>query len=185
MDWSAIVIAAALGGLVLFVWYAVAWMALPHHRDDYRSCPDKEVVERAVGTLPPQDAFYVLPHMKDYPGGMKDPALAERMQSAPSALLMVFPPGPPMSGATFGRSFLLNLLEAFGLAVLVACIGDGVEGMLSRMTICSATALFVAVASQFSMANWRAAPWRFAWTSAFDKVTGYALVGVVLWLVGL
>jgi hypothetical protein len=184
MDWTAILIGAATGGAVLFVWAAVAWMGLHHHHGDYVPCPGREKIDPVLAALPPRDAFYCIPHFADYPGGMKDPALAARLQQSPSAMLMVWPPGPPMSGATFGRSFLLNVLEAFGLAFLVACVAGQVTGLWSRVAICVGAALFVVVASSLPLANWHASPWRFAFTSAFDKVVGYALVGVALHFVG-
>ena len=180
MDWTTLLIGGAAAGVVLFFWAAIAWMALPHHHRDYRTCPDKEAVERAIATLPPRDAWYVLPHMNDYPGGMKDPALAERMRSAPSALLMVCKPSAPMGPGTFGRSLVLNLTEGIGLAVLVTQMAGEDGDLITRVVLCLGAALFVAAASPLSLANWRASPWRFAWTSTFDKLVGYGLAGVVL-----
>ena len=92
MDWTLILLGALGGGVVLFVWYAVAWMALPHHKKDFRGVQNPGPLEAALSNVEVQPVFYSLPFMDDYDQGMKDPAFIERMNKGPNALLLMMPP---------------------------------------------------------------------------------------------
>src|SRR5687768_870754 len=110
MDWNSILIAGGVSGVVLFVWYGLAWMALPHHKADFRACPNRDEVERALASVPAAGAWYMLPSYTDFPGGMKDPGLAERLKRGPNATVLVMPPGACMGAGTFAAGFVLNLI---------------------------------------------------------------------------
>lgn len=184
MDWTSILIAGAVAGVVLFVWYGLAWMALPHHKGEFASCPNKAAVEQALASVPATGRWYMLPFCTDFPGGMKDPALAERMKRGPNATLLVMPAGNCMGGGTFAAGFVLNLIEGLGLALLAALAGARADTLGERIGVFAGAAAFVAAGTYFMQAVYAKHPARGAWTNLFDKVAGYALVAVALQFVG-
>ena len=93
MDAGALLLATVVGAVVLFVWSAVCWMVLPHHKGDVRPAGDALTgCERALKKLAP-GAWYLVPHFDDF-GGMKSKKLGPRYEAGPNGLLIPFPPGP-------------------------------------------------------------------------------------------
>lgn len=177
---TTVLIAAGAGAVVLFIWSGIAWMALPHHKGDFHPLADRSDIEAALAAANANPGMYCIPHMDEFEQGLKDPALAERMQSGPNAMVVVMPKGPPMTGATFVRSFALNLFEALACVMLLNLVGEHVPTLADKVVLFALVGLFNGVSSYCSMSNWMCLPWRFAWTNVFDNVLGFALVGVVL-----
>ena len=180
MVWTGILIATAAGGVFLFVWTALMWMAVGHHRKDYVPVPEvEEDLEAVIGKLPHRNAFYAIPHMANYDNNHSHPDLIERMKSGPNALVIRMPEGPPMDGGTFMKSFIVNLCEAFFVAVLIQALQGALPELWQVVVACGGIALAISIASYVSLAVWMALPKRLAMTSTIDKVTGYALMGII------
>ncbi len=183
MDWTNILIGGAVAGIVLFVWYGMAWMALPHHKADYRACPERAAIEQALAKVPHVDAWYAVPFHSEYPRGLQDPGLAARMNQGPNAILTVLRPGPGMTGGIFACGFLLNVFEGIALALLAAISGDHAATLGGRLLVFVGAALFVGFSSYLMQHVYARYPRRFAFTNTFDKVVGFALVAVLFtWL---
>jgi hypothetical protein len=180
MDWTWILIGTAAGAAVMFFWLGLAWMALPHHQADFRGVPQPEGLDAVLDKLEHGKAFYCYPFMNDYPGGQNDPDFKARMEKGPNAMITVLPRGDCMSGAVFLRGFLLNLLDAFGLALLCSVLASHVPGLPDKVALCAVVGAFLGISSYGGMSNWMFLPWRFSWMSVLDRVIGFALIGVVL-----
>lgn len=184
MDWTYVLIGAGAGAVVLFLWKAIAWMALPHHAADYRSVPNEDAFVEALHGLKPIDGYYVIPHGDAFEKGLADPALAERMKKGPNAFLCVIPPGPPMTGGTFLGGFAINFFEGLGCAILLSFVAASVPSLVDKVMFFGGLGLFVSGVVYLTLVNWANHPRRFALTNIFDVTIGYALIGVVLHFVG-
>ncbi len=176
MTW--ILWATLAGGVVLHVWYAVAWMALPHHHGDFKSAGRGSALETALkaAALPP--GMYMFPHYKDY-AGWKDPEFEKRLKEPPHAWL-VSQPGCGMGGGQFVQALLLNLVEALFLAVLAHLAWSSFNGVFCLLGFSAAVGFLARGAAFASMSVWMSLPWRYTLTTVFDGVVGYALMGVVI-----
>lgn len=184
MDWTQILIGGGVAAIANFMWYAVAWMALPHHKGDFKSAKGNDDLERGLAQLGPANEFYAIPHMDDYAQGMKDPELAQRMDQGPNALVCVYPPGQPMSGGTFVKGFLLNVIEAVLAAILLYMVAEHVPSLMDKVMLFGSIGIFISVSSYLALHVWMIFPLRYCLTSTFDKVIGYSLIGVVLHFLG-
>ncbi len=78
-----------LSAVFVFVAAAVAWMALPHHKNEWKGLSNEEAARAALkGVAPGQ---YVLPWCP--PERMKDPEYLKKRQEGPTAWLTVVPSG--------------------------------------------------------------------------------------------
>lgn len=182
MNWTPILIAGAAGGVALFFWYGLAWMALKHHVGDFKPLPKSDLLVQELAKVPPVDAFYALPHPSDFPQGMKDPKLAERWNRGPNVTLIAEKPGPCMTGATFLRGFAGNLVEAVFGAWLLTWLRRDFDSFGEVMGLFAGIGLFISFATHYPQSNYARFPWRFFRTNTFDKVAGYAILGAVLHL---
>jgi hypothetical protein len=183
MDWS-VVVGGLAAGVVLFVWYGMAWMVLPHHKADFKSCPNRDALAAALADVPPADAWYLLPSPDDFPQGLKDPQLQTRWEKGPNACFVVLRPGPCLSGRTFAAGFVLNVAEGLGLAALVALSAVHTQDLPARLGVLLGAALFVGVGTYLMQHVYARYPRRFALTNIADKAVGYALVALLFSFVG-
>ncbi len=184
MDWMALLTGTAAGAVVLFVWYAVAWMVLPHHKGDFCPVPDSGPLEQALAKLEVKGKFYYLPYKGNYEGGHKNLDFQKRQAQGPNAMFMMMSLGNPMTGGTFVRGFLLNALEAFVCAGVLMLTADKLAGLWCQVGTLATLALCMSAAGYGALSNWMFLPWRFCWTSTLDRVVGFSLVGVVLYFLG-
>ncbi len=183
MDWTTILTAGAVGAVAAYIWNAVAWLALKHHKPDYRPVGEasRDKLEAALADVPPGNHWYVIPHDEEYEKGITDPELLARHRAGPNAIVIMLEPGPPMTGATFGRGFALNLAEGIGCGILFAL--SGVSGLGATLGFCLGVGLLISLSGYFVLANWAKLPWRFTMTSTFDKLVSFGLIGFAMhWL---
>ncbi len=179
IPWKEVLIVGALAGLVRFIWNAIAWMAMPHHHGDFDAVSDPAPLEAALRENKLRRTFYVLPHYKNYAKGMGDPDYQARMKSGPNAMLLGVPDGGCMNGKTFLYGFLNNVLEGVVLALLIVLAAGmfGVSGCLDTVIFSAALGAFITFAGFGAQVIWMGFPRRYFWTSLFDNIVGYALMG--------
>jgi hypothetical protein len=180
MAW--ILVPALVGAVALYIWNALVWMVLPHHKSDFLQVPSRANVEAGLRGLPP-GGFYMLPHMNDYEGGCKNPELKKRTDAGPNAMLIVGKPGMGMKPATFVIGFVIDLVEACALAcVLRYTTVSG--GFGSQLGIAATLGGLVHGVGPVASANWMGFPWPYALKCIFDGAVGWALMAVALHFVG-
>jgi hypothetical protein len=111
--WLPIVLAAA----AVWVASAVAWMALPHHKGDFRQLPNEDGVMAAVRSLAVAPGLYFFPHMKECNKAKMDPVAKEKFERGPHGLLQVW---PPEAFGKMGRNLVLSFLFYVLVGVFVA-----------------------------------------------------------------
>ena len=181
MPWGEILLGTVLGAVVLFVWYAVAWMALKHHNKDFRAFPDPEAMEQVLdaGSFEP-GVYYTLPHWAQFEEGMKDPAMEERYQRGPNAWLVAQPAGPAFEGRIFAQGFLVDVFYALGCALFFHAVGGFNANLPATILFFALLGFFVSFGPLAAQSVWMKMPWSHTLKSALDGVVGFALVGVVL-----
>lgn len=185
--WSYVLLGGAVAAVVRFVWNAICWMGLHHHKADFKSFGREptELETALVNANPTPGYFYNLPHFVDYERGMTDPALAERVAKGPNGLYVPYPSKDCMGPKTFVHGFLLNLVEGVTLAVLSLILWSNtalpVEGILCTVLTFAGVGLFVAAAVHMAHSIWMMLPWGHTRHSMFDVAVGYAMMGATLY----
>ena len=187
LSWKHVLIGGLVAGLVRYIWSALCWMVFKHHNDDWQAVPDAEALEAALAKADLKPGyFYALPHMNEYEGGQRNPALRERMEKGPNATLVPMPKGWCMTGGMFGRGFLFNVLEGIILAFLTLVFWDNyalpIDSLVETMAACAVVGLLISIAAHWQSSNWMLFPWRHTWSMTFDTVVGFALMGATLWV---
>jgi hypothetical protein len=160
-----IILAALAGGLVLFVWGAVAWMLIPMRESSIRQLPDEKTVIASMQKANAQRGVYFF---GAGPG-----------KTGPQGLFVYTPSVQAMTGGQLARTLVFDIVAALFVAWL-----------LSRAATASfgGRVLFVAVAGGLIAAmvvdlpnwNWFAYPLDYTLGSVADKLIGWALAGLAL-----
>ncbi len=176
--WLPIVVSTVL------VWMASAlvWMALPHHKSDFRGVPDEgELLSglRKRGLSPGQYWFPYYPDQKS----MKTPEAKQKLEDGPVGLLTIWPSGMPKMGKSIGLSAIFYLVvSSFTAYVAGRTLLPGTEYLhVFRVT---GTVAFVAYAAALVPdAIWFGRPWSNTWKMVADgALYGLLTAGVFGWL---
>lgn len=181
------VLAALLGGLVIFIWGALSHMVL-------------QLGDKGMGPLPGGEAQVAAalkenvkaPGIYWIPGGdmqrvRSDEAYAkeweEKLRAGPYALMVVKPDGSePMSPMQLAREFATSVGMAL-IAVFLIVAAGGLSGMFARIAFCVLLALFGYLQHDVRFWNWYGFPPEFTIAQLIDKVVAGVLLGIVISLV--
>ena len=117
-----------LSGVALFFASFLAWMVLPHHKQDWIGLPDEAGFGKALGGLNVPVGNYMFPYCATSQE-MKSPKFLERQKSGPNGLLQVWP-GPCQMGKNLVCTFLMFLAVSFCIGYLATLgVQPGAEFM--------------------------------------------------------
>ncbi len=120
-----------LSAVAVWIAAAIAWMALPHHKGDFKQLPDEDAAMSAVRNLGVAPGVYFFPHMKDCNRNKMDLAAREKFEKGPHGLLQVWPPDA-MRGGRMGRNMVTIFVVYIVVGVFVAylaTLAGGVGGL--------------------------------------------------------
>lgn len=198
-----ILLAGLLGGVVLFIWGAISWMALPWHNTTMHELPNGATVAKALGGESMTSGIYM------YPGHEADDAMAETEQAMQESEGMVASKDPgmldtdtesqagtmgnpyifmlyvaegfdPANPAPFIGGFILNLITATLVAYLLSMVVSRFAQFSKRVMFVGLMGVFAALVSHISLWNWMLFPTDYSLVMAADLIIAWALAGLVI-----
>lgn len=181
-----VLIAALLGGLVVFVWGAVSHMVLPVGEMGMRQPANEDIVLEAVKTGLGADGIYYLPSIA--PDKMNDEtvskAWAEKSKASPYLFIVNRSGGydPTAMGPMLATEFATNVLSALVAALIAAALPLGFGG---RVLMITGMGLFAFLSVNVPMWNWYRFPVDFTLGQMTGHVVGWLLGGIAIaWWLG-
>jgi hypothetical protein len=185
-----ILLAGVLGAIAMFVWTAIAHMALPLGEAGIGEIPNDEAVLAALQTSAGnKTGLYILPGMGLGPdathaqrhAAMKD--YEAKLAKNPSGLLMYHPAGSrPMNMPKFLTiEFVTELLEALLVVALLAQTRIVTFG--GRVGFVTTAGILAAIATNVSYWNWWGFPMVYTASYMFIEIVGFFFVGLVAALI--
>jgi hypothetical protein len=182
-----VLVAAILGGIVMFLWGAVAHMALGLGNPGIHQPVHEDVVlsslHEGFGNEP---GVYILPSFD--PKQWNDPAAraayAQKSKAAPYAWVVYLPQGDDMTDMSrqLPRQWASDTLAALALAYLM---GLTAFGFSRRMGIALAAAVFAWLSVLVPYWTWYRFPSELAWAALIEQVIGWLLAGAIMaWWLG-
>lgn len=173
-----IVLAAIVGGFLMFVWGAFAHVVLPFERAALKPIPNEAAVLSMLGGDLAEAGMYAFPWI-DMSGKAppdQQQAWQQKLASGPSGLLIYRPNGgEAMSPRQLVTEFVSNVLAAlFGALLLVQLPGATARRVLSMAAIGLAAWLSVSV----SQWTWYGFSTPFLIGDLVDQLGGWLLAGI-------
>jgi hypothetical protein len=177
-----------LGGLVLFVWSAIAHIPPIGTAGERIVASAKEpVVLQAIGESMTERAIYMLPGLDSRRPltAAEKQTWASRFERGPAAVV-AFSPRPAdraWAGSSFATFFINEFLGALALGFLGAVIAvslSGAFGLWPRALVLAAVGLIATIDVDVSYWNWYGFPTSYLFAQFFDHVVGWFLAGLVL-----
>lgn len=183
-----ILIAGLIGGIVMFIWGAVAHMALPIGEMGMHTAIEQDAALIALqGAASSGEGVYMLPGIA--PEQWRDKAAMTAFQqkygSSPYALVVYQPGGNPALASmtpNLVKQFASDTLAAFVVAWVLAL---GAFGFGKRVAIAGALGLFAWLAVNVPYWNWYMFPATFTAAALVEQVIGWLLAGAAMaWWLG-
>lgn len=183
-----LLIAALIGGIVMFVWSAVAHMALPIGEMGMKVAVEQDAALSALQAAATQGpGVYMLPGFE--PEKMSDQAFVDafrqKYQASPYALVIYQPGGNPAL-----ISMVPNLIKQFVTDVLAALVVAWVLALATlgywrRVLVAGAMGVFAWLAISLPHWNWYLFPTGFTIGTLLEQVIGWLLAGAAIaWWLG-
>jgi len=177
-----IVLAGLAAGLVLFVWEAVAHMALPLGEAGIRGLDAAEApIMAAVKANIREDGFYYFPNPMAAGNSPEQQKAAEaKMLAGPTGMLVVHPNGDPgISPMRLGLEFTFDVLSMI-VAGIVLSQAVMLKSLGNRVGLVTLLACLPTLRTELPQWNWYGFPTAFTAAQFTLHLVGFALGGLVL-----
>jgi len=183
MPFGSLWIPVVVSAIVVFVASSILHMVLKYHRADVKSLPNEEAVRDALGKGSPAPGLYFTPYCADMKQ-MNEPAIKEKFEKGPVAMITVCPKGPPAMPKILALWFGFNLFVSFTAAYVARhTLQPGADGMLVMQV--TGTVAFAAYGlGQVIDSIWKGQPWANTVRALVDGLIYSLLTGVtfrLLW----
>ena len=173
-----IVLAAILGGLLMFVWGAVSHMLLPFHSEALKPVPNEAAVLSTLATDLGEPGMYYFPWI-DMSGKATPEQQAEwerRLASGPSGLMIYKPNGgEAMSPRQLVSEFVSNVLAALLGALLLVQLPGGLGRRALSLALVGVAAWLSISVSQWT---WYGFATSFAVSDLVEQFGSWLLAGI-------
>lgn len=183
-----IAIAAILGGLVMFLWGAVAHTMLPLGEMGMHTAIEQDVALDAIARSGAKgEGVYMLPGMDPamYADEAANKAFVEANRDKPYALVVYQPKGNPAlenMGPNLGKQWASDTLAAGVLAWILAL---GAWRFGRRVAVSAALGTFSWLTISVPYWNWYLFPMDFTLANLVEQVVGWTLAGAAIaWWLG-
>jgi hypothetical protein len=173
-----------LSGGVCFVWSALAWTVLPHHKRDLRRLSGEPDVLTALRKDPPPPGRYSFPFSRGADLNRADMRTA--LERGPVGFVTIGRNGVPHMGSMMGQSALFHLTVCALVAYVAWHAAPGSKlgtPYLSTFRVVGTVSIMAYALGTTPESIWFARPWK-SWASqALDAtVMGLLTAGVFGWL---
>jgi len=168
-----LIAAGILGGLIVFIWHAVSWMALPWHQPTMHNFKDIKVVSAVIEQNATESGIYFFPAMH------KDGSeLTAEEKKGPMVFSAVRLKGMSSMKQEMGVSLLGSIIAAFLVACLVSLSsGLGYFGRVGFIIIFGIVAGLIAAEPNW---NWFGFDLKYSLVLFADIVISWFLAGLVI-----
>ncbi|MEW6597572.1 MAG: hypothetical protein AB1429_08755 [Pseudomonadota bacterium] len=182
-----VVIAGILGGVLMFIWTAVAHVATPLGTIGVSSVKDEAALSAALPVATGAKAgFYIFPAV-DQKAAHRDTEMARYIAKAKvsgTALLVYHPPGADadMSPKTLASEFAMEVVEAL-LCAWILSLTTGLS-YFGRLGVCGLVGLVGGLTTNASYLIWYGFPCDYTLAYIFIDVVRFLAAGVgIAWLI--
>ena len=183
-----ILIAALIGGTLVWVWGAVAHMALPIGEMGFRTADEQHAALNALqGSTRSGPGVYMLPGLAPEQWGDEEAvaAFVEEYAGSPYAFVVFRPEGNPghlSMAPNLVRHWISSVLAA---GIISWVLSLGAFGFGQRVLIAGGLGLFAWLAVNVPQWNWYLFPTDFTIGAALDQVIGWLIAGCgMAWWLG-
>ncbi len=173
------ILTIVFGTLILFVWNAISWMALPFHEQSMQSIPDKALNTKKLQRHMTEDGVYHWPGLPENDSEEAFKEIEEKLAAGPRITLMVYKSG---STSFFDpMNFFWNLLYILFTVILLLGIVRRLANRTTRniLWVTIAVGLVIGLMSDLQLMNWFMFPLDYTAANILDYLVMMTLLGLL------
>jgi len=167
-----------IGTILLFVWNAISWTALPFHTGSVNNLPAAALDTANIQQIVPYDGVY------EYPGRPEENTLEnwaqleEQVARGPRITLMVYKAGSSklFDPKTLITDAIIDFLTVVLLLIILANLQD--KSTASIWSTCVLIGAIIGLISDFAQMNWYLFPLDYTIAKVFDHLIAFTLLGL-------
>jgi hypothetical protein len=167
-------LAGVLGAAAMFIWSAIAHMALPLGEAGVQQIDKEDALLSTLQSTLSSHGLYMFPKMS--PGGDQSQN-EKKLATGPSGLLVYFPSRDFVFGKSLAIEFVTQLLQTLIAVYLLSLTSIGTFG--GRLGFFAIVGLLAAIATNISYWNWYGFPVTYTASYMFMGWVGYICAGLV------
>lgn len=176
-----LLLAALLGGIVLFLWGWLSWSIIPIHNASLLSIENEDAVIAALHVNMDRKGVYAFPAMPT----IQDPTIMDeweqKYKDGPVGMIIYDPEGTePMKPDQMIIGFILGCISAFIVAWFLSRSTAAMASYFARVAYCGMFGIFIALVSHLTNWNWMGYPIDYTISWIADSIIGWILAGTVL-----
>lgn len=173
-----VLLASVLGGLTLFIWGAISWMAFPFHGDDLRPLTNEDAVVAAFKAGNATTGTYRLPSMAR--DANRDAVMA-KTKAGPVAIIQYTAEGyDPMNPMYYVKGLLIYIIAMWIAVMMLSKISYSLATYGNRVRFMMMIGVILAVACRLNDWAFIGYPTKFTLLFAADDIIGWTLAGLVV-----
>lgn len=171
-----------LSAVIVWVASAVVWMALPHHKADFKRLANEDAVRNALRQQNVTPGQYTIPYAQGS-AAMKDPEVIRKFEEGPAAFLTIVPSGKPAMGKPMVLSFVYYIVIGIFVAYVASRTLAPATEYLQVFRVTGTVAFLAYGGAVITEANWFGRPWSTTWKMVADALLyGLLTAGAFGWL---
>lgn len=176
-----LLLAALLGGIVLFLWGWLSWSLIPIHNASLLSIENEDAVIAALHVNMDQKGVYTFPAMPATQDQATLDEWVQKLQQGPVGMIIYDPEGTePMKPDQMVIGFILGCISAFFVAWFLSRSTAAMSSYFARVAYCGMFGIFIAIVSHLTNWNWMGYPIDYTISWIADSIIGWLLAGTVL-----
>ncbi len=176
-----------VGAIILFVWSAVSWVALPVNLHTLMYTPAQDTLLKVLADNHVPSGTYAMPIADNRTAGWFDAKFKDDAQKvmkekagAPTATIFYKQEDTNMNATTYLRGFLFNFLAVLAASILLVPGFAADSSFLGRWWLTLVLGLLISASGPMIEYNWMGHPWNYAKHLMVDDFLNWGIVG--LWL---
>ncbi len=176
-----VLLAAVIGGVVMFIWGYVCHMPLKLGNLGVKDLPSEQILVPQLKAAISERGIYGFPSAAKGESGEVDKKSSEQEPAAgPSGLLIYDPSGGEMTAAQLGTEFASNVAAALIAALMLARVGGAWP---ARAVVGAGLGVVAWLSINVSYWNWDHFPAEFPVEELIEQTVGWLLTGGAIALV--
>lgn len=169
------------GTLILFIWNAISWMALPFHGNSLKNIPESAIDTEVLKEKMSEDGVYHFPGLPKEGGYQHLNSIQEQLEKGPRITLMVYKQGP--TELFKPKTFIINLFFNFVSVALLLIIVERLKNKSFKKILSTLLliALLIGFMSDFPQMNWYMFPFTYSIIEVLDHLISIGLLSLLFY----
>jgi hypothetical protein len=174
-----LLIAAIIGGIILFVWGWLSWSVFPIHNSSMKSIENEEAVISTMHVNMTQEGVYVFPGMPATQDQAAVDEWTQKNKQGPIGMIIYNPEGSePMMASQMIVGIIISIISSYLAAWFLSRSTAASSTYLARVAYCGMLGIFVSLVSHVVNWNWMGYPLDYTTSWIMDAVIGWILAGL-------